>query len=66
MTVTEATAAVTPTGEAAAPMGKSRCSGPAQPPANTSSTRLCRCASSETTSSRELSHEVTPSPASAI
>src|SRR6266516_6626391 len=66
MTVTGATAAVTPTGEAAAPMGKSRCSGPAQPPANTSSTRLCRCASSETTSSRELSHEVTPSPASAI
>src|SRR6266487_1141937 len=52
MTVTGATAAVTPTGEAAAPMGKSRCSGPTQPPANTSS--------------RELSHEVTPSPANAI
>ena len=54
MTVTGATAVVTPTGEAAAPLGKSRCSGPTQPPANTSSTRLWRTASSETTSSREL------------
>src|SRR6266566_8646911 len=46
MTVTGATAVAAPTGEAAAPIGKSRWNGPAHWPANTSCTRLWRTASS--------------------